>query len=239
MRSKTLTIAGREFRSYFAAPTGFVFLTAFLILSSWLFFRVFFLVGQANMRPFFSLMPWIFLLFVPAAAMKLWAEERRLGTEEVLLTLPVRDREAVLGKFLAAFGFLALTVALTFPIPVIVSLLGDPDPGPIIGGYVGLMLMGAAYLAIALFASSLTDSQIVAFVIGVSISLVLTALGEDIVLSAAPRWLAPIMRHLGLARRFASISRGVIDSRDVIYYGSVVVFFLFVNTRVVERRKWR
>ena len=239
MRRAALGIAGREFRSYFATQSGYVFLTAFLLLSSWLFFRVFFLLGQADLRPFFSLMPWIFLFFVPASAMRLWAEERRSGTEEVLLTLPVSEGEAVIGKFLAALGFLALAVALTFPVPLIVALLGNPDPGPIVGGYVGLLLMGSAYLAISLFASSLSDSQVAAFVIGVSISFALTVLGESIVLVAAPRWLAPILEHLGLARRFASISRGVIDSRDVVYYLSVVVFFLYANVRVVAGRKWR
>jgi ABC-2 type transport system permease protein len=239
MSGATITIARREFREYFAAPTGYVFITAFLALSSWLFLRVFFLTGQASMRPFFSLMPWLFLVFVPAVAMRMWAEERRSGTDEMLLTLPVTDGDAVLGKFIAAFGFLALTLALTFPVPIIVSTFGDPDVGPIIGGYVGLLLMGAAYVSISLFASSLSDSQVVAFIVGVSVTFVLTVLGESIVLAAVPRWLAPVLSHLGLARRFASVARGVLDSRDIVYYASVIVFFLYANVRVVADRKWR
>ncbi len=229
----------KEFRSYFSSPAGFVFLTAFLVLSAWLFFRVFFLIGQASLRPFFSFMPWLFLFFVPAAAMRMWAEERKLGTDEILLTLPVRDGEAVLGKFIAGLAFLALAVGLTFPLPIVVSLLGSPDPGPIVGGYLGLILMGAAYLAIALFASSLTENQIVAFIIGITISFALFVVGEDIVLIAVPAFLAPILRYLGLGQHFASIARGVIDSRDLVYYLSVIAFFLYLNVRVVESRKWR
>ncbi|MBD3368026.1 MAG: ABC transporter permease subunit [Candidatus Eisenbacteria bacterium] len=239
MRRTALAVAGRDFRGYFASPTGYVFIVAFLVLSSWMFFRVFFLLGQASMRPFFSLMPWLFLLFVPAAAMRLWAEERRSGTDEVLLTLPVRESEAVLGKFAASLGFLVLTIALTFPVPAIVALLGNPDPGPIMGGYLGLVLMGAAYLSIALFASSLTDSQIVAFIVAASLSFALAVAGESFVVTAVPRPLAPVLRHIGLARRFASISRGVIDSRDVVYYLSVIAFFLYANVRVIANRKWR
>jgi len=237
--SATASIFRKEFKSYFSSPSGFVFLTAFLVLSAWLFFRVFFLIGQASLRPFFSIMPWLYLFFVPAAAMRMWAEERKLGTDEMLLTLPVREAEAVAGKFLAALSFLALAIALTLPLPIAVSALGDPDPGPIVGGYVGLLLMGAAYLAIALFASSLTENQIVAFIVGITISFALFIIGEDIVLIAAPKWAAPVLRYLGLGQHFASIARGVIDSRDIVYYFSVIGFFLYLNVRVIESRKWR
>lgn len=235
----TTSIFRKEFRGQFSSPAGFVFLIAFLVLSAWLFFRIFFLVGQATLRPFFSFMPWLFLFFVPAAAMRAWAEERKLGTDEILLTLPIRDWEAVLGKFLAGLAFLALAIALTFPLAITVSALGDPDPGPMIGGYLGLTLLGAAYLAIALFASSLTENQIVAFIVGITLSFVLFIIGEDIVLIAAPQWAAPALRYLGLGQHFASITRGVIDSRDLIYYLSVIGFFLYLNVKSVESRKWR
>jgi ABC-2 type transport system permease protein len=237
--STTTSIFRKEFRGQFSSPAGFVFLIAFLVLSSWLFFRIFFIVGQATLRPFFSFMPWLFLFFVPAAAMRAWAEERKLGTDEILLTLPIRDWEAVLGKFLAGLGFLALAIALTFPLAITVGLLGSPDPGPMIGGYLGLLLMGAAYLAIALFASSLTENQIVAFIVGITLSFVLFIIGEDIVLIAVPQWAAPVLRYLGLGQHFASITRGVIDSRDIIYYLSVIGFFLYLNVKSVESRKWR
>lgn len=237
--SKATVILKKEFASYFSSPTGYVFITAFLVLSSWLYFRIFFLVNQASLRDFFLIMPWLFLFFVPAATMRMWAEERKLGTDEVLLTLPVPDREIVLGKFLAALGFLALAIGLTFPLPVVVSALGNPDPGPILGGYLGLLLLGAAYIAIGLFASSLTENQIVAFVVGITISFVLFIVGEDIVIIAVPRWLAPTLRYIGLGRHFASIARGVVDTRDLVYYFSVIGFFLYLNTRMIESRKWR
>jgi len=233
------SIARKEFRGYVASPAGYVFLTAFLVLSAWLFFRVFFLVGQATLRPFFTVMPWLFLFFVPASAMRAWAEERKLGTDEVLLTLPVREGEIVLGKFLAGLAFLVLAIALTIALPVMVSILGDPDPGPMVGGYVGLVLLSAAYLSIGLFASSLTENQIVAFILGISLSFALFIIGEDIVLIAVPRWAAPVLRHLGLGQHFASVARGVIDSRDVVYYLSVIGFFLYLSVRAVESRKWR
>jgi len=237
--SITTSIFRKEFKSQFSSPAGFVFLTAFLVLSAWLFFRIFFIAGQASMRPFFSFMPWLFLFFVPAAAMRAWAEERKLGTDEILLTLPVRDWEVVVGKFLAGLAFLGLAIALTFPLVITVSALGDPDPGPIIGGYAGLLLLGAAYLAIALFASSLTENQIVAFIVGITLSFALFIVGEDLVLIAVPHWMAPVLRYAGLGQHFASITRGVIDSRDLVYYLSVIGFFLFLNTRSVESRKWR
>jgi ABC-2 type transport system permease protein len=237
--SAAIAIFRKEFRGQFSSPAGFVFLIAFLVLSTWLFFRVFFIAGQATLRPFFSFMPWLFLFFVPAAAMRAWAEERKLGTDEILLTLPIRDWEAVLGKFLAGLAFLALAIALTFPLAITVSALGEPDPGPMIGGYLGLLLMGAAYLSIALFASSLTENQIVAFIVGITLSFALFIVGEDIVLIAVPQWLAPVLRYVGLGQHFASITRGVIDSRDIVYYLSVIGFFLYLNVKSVESRKWR
>lgn len=235
----TAVIARKEFRSHVSSPAGYVFLTAFLVLTGWLFFRTFFLVGQASLRPFFSLMPWVFLFFVPAAAMRMWAEERKLGTDEILLTLPVRDGEVVMGKFLAGLAFLALAVGLTLPLPLTVAALGDPDPGPIIGGYAGLLLLAAAYLSISLFASSLSENQIVAFVVGTTMSFALLVMGEDFVLVAVPRGLAPVLRYLGLGQHFRSTARGVIDSRDIVYYLSVIGFFLYLNLKAVEARKWR
>ena len=234
-----ISVLGKEFRSYLGSPAGFVFLTAFLALSSWLFFRLFFLLGQASMRPFFAVMPWLFLFFVPAAAMRMWAEERKLGTDEILLTLPATEGSLVVGKFLAGLAFLALAIALTFPVPIVVSLVGNPDPGPLIGGYLGLVLLGAAYLSIGLFASSITENQIVAFIVATALCFALLIVGEDVVLVAVPARLAPVLRYLGLQQHFASIARGVIDTRDLVYYGSVIALFLSLNARAVESRKWR
>ena len=229
----------KEFKSYFNSPIAYIFITVFLVLSSWLFLRGFFIFGQANMRSFFGLMPWIFLFFVPAVTMRLWAEEKKLGTMEILMTLPVRDHEVVLGKFLASFCFLMLTIALSFPLVITVAFLGDPDGGPIIGSYLGVLLMGGAYLAIGLFVSSLTENQIIAFIISIVLIFALIIIGQDIVLFAVPNLLVPILSYLSLEVHFDSITRGVIDSRDLIYYFSVIGFFLYLNVRKLETGKWK
>lgn len=229
----------KEFRSYFNSPIAYIFITFFLGLSSWLFFRGFFLQNQAEMRGFFGLMPWIFLFFIPAVTMKLWAEEKKIGTIEILMTLPIRDYEVVLGKFFASFALLVVTVLLSFVIPFSVMYVGDPDGGIIITGYIGLLLMGAAYLAIGLCASTLTENQIIAFILGIFTCFVLLIIGEDIVLFNAPDWLFPIFSYLGLGSHYSSILRGVLDSRDIIYYLSVIGFFLYLSTLAIESRKWR
>ena len=236
MRS-TIPIFRREFASYFNSPIAFIYLTVFLGLSSWLFLKGFFLVGEASMRPFFGLIPWVFLFFVPAVTMRLWAEEKKVGTMELLMTLPVTDTEAVLGKFLASFAFLVVSLALSFVLPVVVALLGDPDSGQIAGGYLGAVLIGGAYLAIGLFISSLTENQIVAFIVSVVAIFGLFILGEDFVLFGAPDRLVPVLSFLGLGGHFDSVSRGVVDSRDILYYLSVIGFFLYLNVKAIGARK--
>lgn len=229
----------KEFKSYFNSPIAYIYITVFLVLSNWLFLRGFFLFRQANMRSFFGIMPWIFLFFVPAITMRLWAEEKKLGTLEILMTLPVRDHEVVLGKFCASFCFLILTVALSFPLVITIGVLGDPDTGPIIGSYLGVFLMGGAYLAIGLFVSSLTENQIIAFIISIVLIFILIIIGQDIVLFSAPDFLVPVFSYLSLESHFGSISRGVIDSRDLIYYFTVIGFFLYLNVRKLETGKWK
>ena len=232
-------ILKKEFRSYFNSPIAYIFITFFLGISAWLFFQNFFLVNQAEMRGFFGLMPWIFLFFIPAVTMKLWAEEKKIGTIEILMTLPIRDYEVVVGKFLASFALLAVTVLLTLVIPFSVMSLGNPDVGTLIAGYIGLLLMGGAYIAIGFFASTLTENQIIAFIIGIVVCLVLLLIGEDFVLFKTPNWLFPIFSYLGLGAHYSSILRGVLDSRDIIYYLSMIGFFLYLSTLAVESRKWR
>ena len=232
-------ILKKEFRSYFNSPIAYIFITFFLGISAWLFFQNFFLVNQAEMRGFFGLMPWIFLFFIPAVTMKLWAEEKKIGTIEILMTLPIRDYEVVVGKFLASFALLAVTVLLTLVVPFSVMSLGNPDMGTLITGYIGLLLMGGAYIAIGFFASTLTENQIIAFIIGIVICLVLLLIGEDFVLFKTPNWLFPIFSYLGLGAHYSSILRGVLDSRDIIYYLSLIGFFLYLSTLAVESRKWR
>ena len=233
------TICQKEFKSYFNSPIAYIFIITFILFSSWLFFRTFFLIGQAHLRPLFSIFPWLFLILAPSITMRAWAEEKKMGTIEVLMTLPLKDYEVVLGKFLASFFFMLTTVVLTFPLAITVYSLGNPDTGSIIGGYIGAILMGGAYLSIGLFCSSLTNNQIVAFIISTVTCFILLIIGEDIVLMSAPDTIAPLFTYLGLGTHFESISRGVIDSRDLIYYFSTIGFFLFLNTLALESRKWK
>jgi len=234
-----ITIFQKEFKSYFNSPIAYIFIITFLLFSSWLFFRTFFLIGQAHMRPLFGILPWLFLILAPAITMRSWAEEKKMGTMEVLMTLPLKDYEIVLGKFLASFIFLITAVLLTFPLALTIYFLGEPDNGTIVGGYLGACLMGGAYLAIGLFISSLTQNQIVAFIVSIVVCFAFLIIGEDIVLMSAPAILSPVFTYLGLGAHFESISRGVIDSRDLLYYSSVIGFFLFLNTLAIESRKWK
>lgn len=228
----------KEFSTYFNSLIAYVYITVFCVTTSWLFFRTFFLYGQANMRSFFAIIPWIFLFLIPAITMSLWSDEKKLGTLELLLTQPVHDYEVILGKYLASFVFLAVVVLLTTPLAWTVKSLGNPDMGPIYGGYIGTLLLGGAYLAIGLFMSSITSSQIIAFIGGVVAIFILLLIGETMVLFSIPQWLVPVFEHLSLSTHFDNIGRGVIDSRDVIYYLSVIVFFLFLNQSSLESRKW-
>lgn len=233
-----IAIFKKEFRAYFDSPIAYIFITAFLICSMWIFFKGFFLVGQTIMRGYFSLLPWLFLFFVPAVTMRLWAEEKKLGTIEVLMTLPVNDYEVIIGKYLASYLFLTLTILLSISLPITLAILGETDLGPIIGGYLGALLMGGAYLAIGLFASSLSENQIVAFILGIFFCFALFIIGENFVLMAIPTRFAALFSYLGLGTHFESIGRGVIDTRDIIYYLSIIGFFIFLNIRSLESRKW-
>jgi ABC-2 type transport system permease protein len=233
-----MTLFSKEFKAYFLSPIAYVFITVYLVVTNWLFFQGFFIMNQAEMRGYFSLLPWIFLFFVPAVTMRTWAEEKKVKTLELLLTWPVSDVQVVLGKFLASFAFLAIAILLSITVPITVAILGNPDAGPIIGGYIGSFLMGAAYLAIGLWVSSLTENQIVAFILGVVVTFALFIVGNPFVTMVAPNWLVPVLTYLGLGSHFESIGRGVIDSRDIVYYLSVIGFFLFLNVVTLESRKW-
>lgn len=236
MTNTILTIAKRELKAYFLSPIAYVYIITFLAVSNWIFFRAFFIMDQADLRPFFGMMPWVFLFFVPAVAMGKWAEEKRAGTLEILLTLAVRDIDVVIAKFLAAMGLIIISILLTLPLALTVSLLGPIDMGPVIGGYLGLILMSAAYLSIGLFVSAMTNNQIIAFIIGVVASFLLFILGQPFVLSGLPAPLTSLFQYLGLGGHFESIGRGVVDTRDIVYYISVIGFFLWCNVRAVGAR---
>ena len=179
-------IAKKEFRGAFASPVAYAYLVVFLAFTNWFFFRSFFVLGDATMRGFFSLLPWTLVFLLPALTMRMWSEERKFGTLEVLLTWPVREREAVLGKFLGGLGLLVVSLAGTLPIALTVFVLGNPDRGPVLAGYLGLLLFGAAGLAVGIYASSLTENQIVAYIAGVAMTFALFVAGEDFVVVAAP-----------------------------------------------------
>jgi len=227
----------KEFASYFISPIAYVFIVVFLIGTNFMYFQPFFLINQADMRNYFGLLPWVFLFFVPAITMRGWAEEKKSKTVELLLTWPVSDAEVVLGKFFAALAFLAVTVALSITIPITLFIIGNPDPGPIIGGYAGAVLMGAAYLAIGLWVSSHTENQIVAFILAWVAIFVLMIIGHPVVTLKTPSVLVPLFSFLGLFTHFDSIERGVIDTRDVIYYLSMAGVFLFLNAQSLGSRK--
>jgi ABC-2 type transport system permease protein len=226
----------REIRSYFNSAVAYVVIVVFLAIVGWYFSNNLFLMNIASMRIVFELVPLVFLFFVPAVTMRLLAEEKKSGTLELLTTKPVRDVEIVLGKFLAAWTLLAATLAPTLIWLVTLMMLGSPDLGPVVAGYLGLMLTGGVYIAIGIFASSLTENQIVAFLIGLVI--VLAFFLADKVLLYVPGFLAPVVEYMGIDYHFSSIARGVIDSRDIVYFGSILGFALLMATASLERRKW-
>jgi ABC-2 type transport system permease protein len=238
----TLVIAGRELAGYFATPVATVFIVIFLVLQGTLTFNLgnFFDRGQADLMPFFGFIPWVFMLLVPALTMRLWAEERRLGTIELLLTLPITRGQAVLGKFLAAWAFCAIALALTFPIVITVNVLGNPDNGVILTGYLGALLVAGAFLSVGAAMSALTRNQVIAFVLGVAVCFVLAVAAYPIVTEFLNRnvpLMAEIARRVSVAERFQNFTRGVISLRDLIYFASFIGFWLFVNTVIVEARK--
>jgi ABC-2 type transport system permease protein len=233
-----MSIFKREFKAYFLSPIAYIFITVYLIATTFLFFQGFFIVDQADMRGYFGILPWVFLFFIPAITMRTWAEEKKMKTLELLLTWPVTDVEVVVGKFLASFSLLFIVLLLSLTIPVSIAIIGHPDAGQIIGQYIGSLFMGAAYLAIGLWVSSLTENQIVAFILGVVFTFILFIIGHPFVTMALPSALVPLFTYIGLNSHFESMGRGVIDSRDIIYYLSVIGFFLFLNVCSISSRKW-
>lgn len=235
--STAATVAKREIRAYFNSPVAYIVVTVFMLITGYLFFSQLFLERQAELRGYFNLTPLIFTFIIPAITMRLMAEEKGSGTLEMLITMPVRDWEVVLGKFLAGMALLGAIVGMTFFYALTLTMLGPVDKGPLITGYLGLLLMGGAYVAIGVMASSLTRNQIVAFILAFAISFALFIFGQ--LTQYAPDWLTPVLAFLSMGNHFDALSRGVIDSRDVIYYLSVVVVCLVVATAALESRKWK
>jgi ABC-2 type transport system permease protein len=230
----------KELANYFNSAIAYIFMVVFLLASSWLFFQGFFIAGQASMRSYFFYLPWIFLFLMPALTMRLIAEEKKSGTIELLLTLPIKDWEVILAKFFSALAFLAVMLILSLPIPLIIFRLGTVvDLGPIVGGYLGSLLVGAAFLALGLFISTLNKNQIISFVLALAAGFFIFILGVDFVLMSMPGFLAKILSFLCLGSHFENIAKGVIDTRDLIYYFSFIYLFLYLSEKALAARSWK
>lgn len=235
------TIAKRELGGYFNSPVAYVFIVIFLLLNGFFTFMLggFFEIGEASLtRPFFSWHPWLYLFLVPAAGMRLWAEERRVGTLELLLTMPITAWQAIAGKFAASWIFLGIALFLTFPVVLTVSYLGNPDLGAILAGYLGSFLLAGAYLAVTVMTSAMTRNQVISFILSVVICFFLILAGwepvTNLLVRWAPSWLVETVASFSVMPHFSSFQRGVVDFRDLLFFASVMVFSLF-STNVILR----
>ncbi len=238
-----LAIMRRELRSYFLTPVAYVFIVIFLVLTSTFTFYLggFYERSQADLAPFFNFHPWLYLFLVPALSMRLWAEERKSGSIELLMTLPVELWQAVTGKFLAAWAFTGLALVLTFPIWITVNYLGDPDNGAVIAAYIGSLLMAGGFLAVGSCISAATKNQVIAFILAVVACFLLLLACFPLVLDVfsawAPQTLVDTVASLSFLTHFASISKGVIDLRDLVYFGLLIGVMLYANAIVLQLKK--
>jgi len=240
---KTTIIFKRELAAYFSTPLAYVFIVIFLVMNGIATFDLggFYMRGQADLQPFFNFHPWLYLFMIPALAMGLWADERKSGTIELLMTLPIRLRDAVLGKFLAAWVLSGIALLLTFPIWITVNYLGSPDNGVILAGYIGSWLMAGGFLAIGSCMSALTRNAVVAFILTVAICFMFVASGSAIVLSLfsgwAPQILTDAIAALSFLTHFDAISKGVLDIRDILFFVVVIAAWLVASAIVIEIKK--
>ncbi|HUA78818.1 MAG TPA: ABC transporter permease subunit [Dyella sp.] len=243
--SPIMAVVRRELRSYFVTPVAYVFLVIFLVLSGILTFYAgdFYDRNIADLQPFFVMHPWLYLILVPAVSMRLWAEEAKSGTLELLLTLPIKLWQAMLGKFLAAWLFIGLALLLTFPIWITVNYLGSPDNGIIIAGYIGSWLMAGAFLAIGACLSTVTNSQVVAFILTAVVCVLLILAGQAEVLDffqgTLPRKLVNGVAHLSMLRHYEAIARGVLDVRDLLYFVLTIAAWLTAGVLVLDMKRSR
>jgi ABC-2 type transport system permease protein len=235
--SPALVISRREIRTYFNSAVAYIVVAAFMVLTGYLFFTQLFLEKQADMRGFFNIMPLMFMFVVPAITMRLLADEKATGTLELLITMPVRDWQVVVGKYLAAMALLCTAIGLTLVFAITVKGMGPLDRGPTIGGYLGLVLMGGAYASIGVMASSLTRNSIVSFIVAFVISFGLYLLGK--LTQFLPQAWQGLVSYLSIDGHFENIGRGVIDTRDLIYYFSVIAVGLLIATLSLESRRWK
>ncbi|MHC4838798.1 MAG: ABC transporter permease subunit [Planctomycetota bacterium] len=236
----SLLLARREFLSAFDAPVGYLILAFLPAVSAVMLFVLgpFFALDTAELRGFFLGLPWLYVPLAPAITMRLWAEERRAGTEELLLTWPMPHRALVLGKFLGAWGMLAAALVATLGLPLTVAALGDLDPGPVLGGYLGAFFLGGACLALGLLLSACTDNQIVAWLGGAAVLLVFNLLGAAATAEAMPTWLGRVLLELDFGQHFQLAARGVVSLADLGFYLAMTAFFLACNGLILARRAW-
>jgi len=236
--SKSLAIAKRELRSYFDSPTAYIVVVAFLLVAGWMYFSSLFLSGRADMRTFFAPSPFspsmMLVVIIPAITMRLVAEERKSGTIELLTTLPITDTQVILGKYLGALGLVFFGILLTLLYPIAVSTIGELDWGPVITGYAGLLLFAGALSAIGVLCSTITDNQIVAFILGFTLCAALYFIYY--LQFFMPQSIAPVLEYISTSFHLDNLARGVIDTRDVLYYMSLIVGALFLSVRSLARQ---
>jgi len=231
---QVLYIFRKEFKHYFVSPIAYIVISIFLLVTGWFFFTTFFIYNQADLRNFFNLLPLIFSFVIPAITMRLFAEELNVGSYEILVTMPVTFTDIILGKFAASVVFVAAMLAPTLAYPVTVSILGELDWGPVWGGYMGAVLLGGAFCAIGLLASSMTRNQIIAFIIGMVICFSLTLI--DKMLFFFPQSFLGVLGVLGTDFHFQNISKGIIDSRDILYFISIAFIGLYGTHLVLQEK---
>jgi ABC-2 type transport system permease protein len=228
------TIAVKEFKDYFISPIAYIVISLFMIVTGWFFFSTFFIFGRADLRDFFSLLPITFSFIIPAITMRLFPEEINVGSYETLLTMPVSFTDIALGKFFAATLFTVAMLVPTLSYPIFISFIGEIDPGPVMGGYLGAVFLAGAYCSLGIFASALTRNQIIAFIIGSSLCFTLTILDRLLFFMPAP--IVTAMEFISANAHFSNISKGIIDSRDILYFVSLIFIFIF-STYIVMHEK--
>jgi gliding motility-associated transport system permease protein len=233
--AQALHVFTKELKDYFVSPIAYIVICIFLLITGWFFFATFFLLDQANMRTFFSLLPLIFPFVIPAVTMRLFAEELHIGSYEMLLTLPLRLLDVIVGKFLACVAFVAIMLVPTLSYALWISFMGDLDWGPVIGGYLGAVLLGSAYSAIGIFASTTTRNQIIAFIVGMIICFTLTLI--DKMLFFFPSLILPFIQYLGAGFHFENISKGIVDSRDLVYFLSIIFVALYGANLIMQEKR--
>lgn len=233
--AQALHIFAKELRDYFVSPIAYIVICIFLLITGWFFFATFFIMDQASLRAFFSMLPLVFPFVIPAVTMRLFAEELHIGSLEMLLTLPVRLNDVIMGKFLACVAFVTLMMVPTLSYAVWASFMGDLDWGPVAGGFIGAILLGSAYSAIGLFASATTRNQIVAFITGMIICFSLSLVDKMLFFFPAP--VLDFLHYLGATSHFENIAKGIVDTRDIVYFLSVIFIALYGSHLLMREKR--